>query len=110
MFKQKIAPLVYARFYDHMQDSAPEAKPIVCEVFGILKSDDGLSLVICPWICNFNLSDPNSDAYCILKSTVLEYRQIDLKEGRNASPNEKRYSSSQKTHKRNHSNGVWKKQ
>jgi hypothetical protein len=72
----KICPLVYIKFYDHVSGSADNIKPIVCEMFGILRSEDALCYTVCAWICEFNLSDPNTDAYCILKSTVLEFEYL----------------------------------
>lgn len=82
MLKEVIRPLVYLRFLDHASGSATEVKPIMCELFGILKKEDSISYQVVSWICDFNLNDSNSDGYCILKSAVLEYREIDTNGGR----------------------------
>lgn len=101
MLKEVVKPLIYLRFLDHSSGAANEVKPIVCELFGILKKEDDVSYQVVSWICDFNLNDSNSDGYCILKSAVLEYREIDTNGGRtygkaNAKGFKKRTKANQK--------------
>lgn len=89
-----IKPLVYVRFLDHCQDDSVSIKPIVCEVFGILKKEDKIAWYVCPWVCDYNLNDSNTDCYCILKSTMIEYRQIKTKGRTYGKKNESRHRRS----------------
>lgn len=100
MLKEVVKPLVYCRFLDHASGPSNEVKPIVCEVFGILKKEDRDVYHIVSWICDFNLNDSNSDGYCILKSAVLEYREIDTQGGRRAGKNAKRHQRSKPANKK----------
>lgn len=68
---------VYLKFYDHCLDTPENAKPIICEVFGILYKQDKQAYYITSWVCNSNLKDHNNETYCILKSTVLDLQELD---------------------------------
>jgi hypothetical protein len=69
--------LVYLKFWDHCMGTADSLAPIECEVFGILKGQDDLAYYVISWICEANLSDPDSEGYCILKSTVVKLKVLD---------------------------------
>jgi hypothetical protein len=68
--------LVYLSFWDHSEAPANEPGAVKCEVFGVLKNEDDLCYYVCPWICDYDLGDSNTDMYCILKSTVLDYKRL----------------------------------
>lgn len=74
--KAKKYPVYYMQFLDHVMDSAPSAAPILCEVFGVLWKHDSLAYYIVPWVANGNISDPNNEAYVVLKSTVLKKKRL----------------------------------
>ncbi len=106
--KQVIKPLVYLRYWDHAADNAQDVKPIICEVFGILKCEDDLCYTVVSWIANYNLDDYNSDGYAIIKSAVVEFRIINLEEDRNANSDEKRRIRSKKTAEEDNKDGIRK--
>jgi len=64
------------KFKDHCQGPADSTHPIDCEVIGVLREETKDAYYIISWVCNGNLSDPNSEVYCILKSCVISYKKI----------------------------------
>ena len=74
--KPKKYKIVYLKFLDHSLFAPDDAKPIVCEVFGVLWRETDLVYQIVPWVCNGNLRNENNECYTILKSTVLEKRRV----------------------------------
>lgn len=71
-------PIVYCRFLDHVSSSSEISAPFTCEVFGVLWKQDKNAYYVVSWIAENRLEDNNSECYCILKSTVLELRQLTL--------------------------------
>jgi hypothetical protein len=90
---------VYIKFLDHYQADMPSMRPVVCEVFGTLVESDKMCHYVCSWVCEGNLTDHNSDGYCILKSTVLDLKY--LKGGPRDAPNASRYKRSKSNSKAN---------
>lgn len=91
MFDYKEHKLVYIRFLDHAAGPADSTIPIPCEVFGILREENKDAYTVVSWVCDSNLRDSNSDAYCILKRVVLEYKVLEVK---HEDANEKGYRRS----------------
>lgn len=90
--------VVHIRFWDHLSSNAKELEPCICETVGVLREETKLAYWIISWIYNSNLGDENSEGYCILKSTVLEYNQLEVS---NEAKNERRYKRSKKANRRN---------
>jgi len=74
--------LVWLRFLDHSSGSGDSHSLIPCEVFGILKHEDETTYTVCSWICDYDLSSPDTDAYCVIKSAVIEYKELEVSNGK----------------------------
>lgn len=72
-------PLIGLRFYDHSMHNALELAPIECDVVGWLYKEDKLSYYIATWICDSKVMDQNTEAFQILKSTVVSRYEIKAK-------------------------------
>lgn len=73
---RKKRTLLYLKFWDHYQTDTDDARPIICEVFGVLWKEDALSYYVLSWICDGELQNSNNEVFVILKSTVVEKRRL----------------------------------
>lgn len=73
-------PLVYVKFDDHCMGSGKDPVPFACEVFGILRNEDAKAYYIVSWVSDGELESDDSEGYCILKSTVLKFKELGLYE------------------------------
>lgn len=69
--------VVYIKFWDHAHWSGSRAKPIMCEVTGVIVADDGIAYTIAVWICDRRI-DENAEQFAIVKSTIVEMRKLHL--------------------------------
>lgn len=67
-----IPPLIGLRFYDHSMGSGDSIGLITCDIVGWLYKEDALSYYVATWICNGQVIDSNSEAFQVLKSTVVK--------------------------------------
>jgi len=74
-----IPPLIGLRFYDHSMHNAVELAPIVCDIVGWLYKEDKLSYYVATWICDGKVMDHNTEAFQILKSTVVTKYELRAK-------------------------------
>ncbi len=81
-----LAP-VCIEFYDHISDSAEEMEKEVvregkaiehghCHVFGVIYKTTSLAYYVASWICDGEIKTQNTDAYKILKSTVIKITRL----------------------------------
>lgn len=68
--------IVWMEFWDHCSGPADSTDVVKCQMVGILRNETKLAYYVVPWVCASNLRDINSEVYCILKSTVLKYKEI----------------------------------
>lgn len=68
--------MVWCLFWDHCSGPADSTDPVKCEIVGILRNKTKLAYYIVPWICEANLSSSNSDVYCILRSSVIKFKEV----------------------------------
>lgn len=71
-----ILPLVGLTFWDHSMDNAVDLAPIKCQIVGWLFKEDDLSYYVASWVCDNKINDRNTEAYQVLKSTVVEHYQL----------------------------------
>lgn len=71
--------ILYLRFWDHTSNNAEDLDCGIAEAMGILREETDIAYYIVAWVWNSNLSDSNSEGYCILKSTVLECIELERK-------------------------------
>ena len=75
---------VYIKFLDHSSGSAATLSSCECEVFGILRNETEKEYFVISWICDGDLRGEDSDAYCVLKSCVVEFEELEVKDNENA--------------------------
>lgn len=80
-------------FWDHSSGSAADLTLCKCEVWGVLREENDLAYIVISWICDEDLKEANSDAYCILKSSVILYQELEVKD---ASTDERGYKEGER--------------
>lgn len=92
-----IPPLIGLRFYDHSMGSGDSVDLITCDIVGWLYKEDNLSYYVATWICNGRVIDSNSEAFQVLKSTVVKryvLSPVEVKSFLKGDPREKKNSVS----------------
>lgn len=69
--------VVYIKFWDHAHWSGSRAKPIMCEVTGVIIGEDDIAYTVAVWICDRRI-DENSEQFAIVKGAVIEMRRLHL--------------------------------
>ncbi len=69
--------LYHLTFLDHVMGTD---KPLTCFLVGYLIKENDDSYVVSPWIVNNpDYVDNNFEKFCILKSTILDIYEIEIK-------------------------------
>lgn len=74
---RKRVNVVYIRFWDHAHWTGSKAKPIQCEVTGIIVDEDDVSYTVAVWICDRRI-DGNAEQFAIVKGAIVEMRSLRL--------------------------------
>ena len=69
--------VVYIKFWDHAHWSGSRARPIACEVTGVIIGEDDVAYTIAVWICDRRI-DENAEQFAIVKGTIIEMRKLNL--------------------------------
>lgn len=71
-------PIVSMRFWDHIHEEGDveNARPMECEVFGVLWKEDKLSYFVSSWVCSGSIFNSNTETFVILKSTIIDIRRL----------------------------------
>jgi len=69
--------VVYIRFWDHAHWSGGKARPIPCEVTGVVVGEDAVSYTIAVWICDRRI-DHNAELFAIVKGAIIEMRRLSV--------------------------------
>ena len=67
--------IIYIKFLDHGYFSGYEAKPLECEVVGMLIKEDRQAYYVATWISD-GIVDENTEQYVILKACVKELKRL----------------------------------
>lgn len=62
------------RFYDHCQVTGGEASPVIVTLYGIPYKEDKIAVYISVWQSDGEISDENSDTYCLIKHPGLKIK------------------------------------
>lgn len=69
--------VVYFKFWDHAQWSGSRARPIICELVGVIVGEDDVAYNVAVWICDRRI-DENAEQYSIVKGAIIEMRRLHL--------------------------------
>lgn len=69
--------VVYFRFWDHAHWSGSRAKPIECEVTGVLVGEDDICYQVAVWISDRRIDD-NAELFVIIKGAIIEMRKLHI--------------------------------
>lgn len=67
---------VVIRFLDHSLYTGDEARPIECEVYGLLYHEDSKAYYVASWICDDVINDANSEVFTIVKHPGVVVRTL----------------------------------
>lgn len=69
-------PIVYIKFLDHAMGNGETIGPCECEIVGWLREETNKHYIVVSWITDGNPESHNSECYCIVKGTVLQFKKL----------------------------------
>lgn len=69
--------IVYFRFWDHAHWSGSKAKPIECEITGVIVGEDDIAYSVAVWIADRRIDD-NAELFVVIKGAIIEMRRLHI--------------------------------